>query len=918
MTFQRFFSSVRSAASILAIASLAASFVAQASAAPTPPTARPVVTPLPTPSAVAPAPALRLPIVTRMLSNGLRVVVVEDHAASVVQTAMWYRFGANEETPGKTGLAHGLEHMMFRGTPSISSGGLDLLSARLGAELNANTDNDYTHFYFVLPADRLDLALRIEADRMQHLNLREEDWKLEKGAVLSEYDSDLSEPITKLYNAVCKAATRERLCGLSALGERADIVRSTAADLRHYYREYYAPNNATLVVTGDVKPDDAFALAARDFGNIRSRPLPERSMVKATYASGKSVAVTADFPYAVVDLAYSAPGSEDAGSAPLQIVDSVINNERSAFYQALVVSGLTLGYQTSYDTNVHDGLYHIFFVLAPGHTGAEARAAFEHTLAKTEADGFPADLVNAAKLAVGADAIYARESVSGLGDRVGYALGVEGVNDPAVDDQRVAAATLDQVNDAAKAFMATPAVVGILTPLAPKPGEAQAPPSGVADNFSNRAPNGPIVLAPWARAAIDRPIALTSKIDPVRFTLSNGIRVLVQEVHANPTVFVSGSIESSPRFDPLNKEGTGTLATTLLSYGSRKYDFTAQRKITDDIAASLDLGDTFSAHGMAKDLGPLLDLVADGEEHPTFPPQFVDLVRQQTLAAIARRDHDPDYLAGRAFEHLLLPPADPALRETSIASIKAITTDDLRQYVSTYLRPDLTTISVVGDVSPDDVRSKLEAAFSTWAASGPKPDTSQQPIPPPKPASAFIVAMRDEVTVHLGQPIPSRRSPDFYALNLMNEILGGGGAFDTRLMDEIRVKRGLVYSVSSSLDVNRYRGTLRFALSASPKNVAPAVAVLKTELVRLRNAPVTATELANAKTKIVAGALVSEEATDSIVARVENIGASELPSDYYRTLAKRYNAITAADVQRVARKYLLPDHLVEVFEGPRT
>jgi zinc protease len=723
--------------------------------------------------------------------------------------------------------------------------------------------------------------------------------------------------VTKLYDAVCRAATRARLCGLSALGERADIVRSTASDLRHYYREYYTPNNATLVITGDVKAADAFALAARDFGSIPARPLPKPVSLKATYTSGKSVTVTADFPYARSTTAYPAPGTQDPGSGALQIVDSVINNQRSAFYTALVVSGITLGYQTSYDTNVHDGLYHLFFVLAPGHTGAQARIAFERALAKTEATGFPADLVNAAKVAVAANAVYARESVSGLGDRVGYALGVEGVSDPAIDDEHVQAATLGDIDNAAKAFLGAPSVVGILTPLAPKPGQPAAPPSGVSDNFSNRAPNGPIVLAPWARAALNHPVTIVSKIDPVRFTLANGIRVLVQEVHANPTIFVSGSIESSPRFDPPGKEGTGGLATTLLSYGSQGYDFTAQRKITDDLAASIDLGDSFDAHGMAKDLGTLLALLADGEEHPAFPVQYVELVRQQTLAGIAQRNQDPDYLASRAFQRLLLPPSDPALRESSLASVKAITTDDLRAYVHAYLRPDLTTISVVGDVTPDEVRRQLEATFGTWSAVGAKPDTSELPIPPPKAATAFVPAMRDEVSVHLGQPAPSRRSPDFYALNLMNEILGGGGTFDTRLMNEIRVKRGLVYSVSSSLDVDRYRGSLQFELSASPKNVAPAVAVLKSELLRMRNTPVTADELATAKTKIVAGALVSEQATDAIVARVDNIGRADLPSDYYKTLARRYNTITIADVQRVARAYLLPDHLVEVFEGPR-
>jgi zinc protease len=912
MHFQRLASFMRSLLSSLLIACLSASSaVASTPASPSSLTSErvPIVTDT----------SERVPIVTTTLANGLRVVILEDHATPVVQTSLWYRFGAKNETAGRTGLAHGLEHMMFRGTPSISSSGLDEIAARLGGELNANTANDYTHFYLVMPADRLELALRIEADRMRNLTLSENDWKLEKGAVLSEYDGDLSQPITKLYDAVCRAASSARLCSLAALGEREDIVRSRATDLRGYYNTYYAPNNATLVITGDVNTAQAFSLAEQSFGSLAAKKLPLVNASAIVYAKKKTVAVSADYPFQVVDIAYPVPGSQDPEYAPLQIADAIITNQRSMFYQNLVVSGLTLGYQTSYDDNIHGGIYHVFLIVNPEHTSNQARTAFEDTLEQTERSGFPASLAKAAKISVTSNAVYARDSITGLGDRVGYALGVEGISDPALDDQKVQNATLDDVNTAARHFLATPAVVGTLTPTSRKPGDARAPSStGVSDSFGNRTPNGSIVLTPWARKAIRRPITLRSTIDPVRFTLSNGIHVLVQEVHTNPTVFVSGRIESSPRFDPAKKEGVGMLTTALLSYGSEKYDFNAQRRIADDLGASIEFGENFGAHGMAKDLKVLLGVIADAEQHPVFPTQYVELVRRQTLAGIAQRDHDPDYLASRAFQRLLLPAKDPTLRETNKASVSSITIADLRRYAAAYLRPDLTTISVVGDVTPSDIRTQLEAAFGTWSAHGPTPDVSEQPIPAPTSASTYITTARDEVSVRIGQPAPSRRSGDFPALNLMNMILGGGGGFDTRLMSEIRVKRGLVYTVSSTLNVDRYRGTLDFTLHANPKNVAAAVSVLKKQLTRMQQEPVTKDELSRAKSKIIAGSLISEQATDTILAHVENIGISDLPSDYYQTLDTRYGSLTQSDIQRVARTYLLPNHLVEVFEGPHT
>jgi zinc protease len=858
-------------------------------------------------------------IQTQTLPNGLKVVVVEDHAVSVVESQIWYRFGALDETPGKTGLAHGLEHMMFRGTPSVSGSGLDDISARLGAGVNASTSNESTDFYFVLPADKLGLALRLEADRMTNLSLSEADWKLEKGAVLSELDGDLGQPLEKLYDRVCRAASTTRICSLGALGERADVARSHASDLRAYYREYYAPNNATLVITGDVEPAAAFALAGRTFARVPSRTLPSHPKTAPVYAHGKHVSLQADYPYELIDLAFAAPGSLDDGSPALQLIDSVITNQRSAFYKNVVLSGLTLGMSTSLDQNVHAGIYHVFLTVAPGHSASKAQDAFLRTLRSANANGFATELIDAGKLAVARQAIYATDSISGLADRVGYALAVEGLDDPAQDDAKVAAATPADVAAAARRFLSEPIVTGDLRPPSTKPGAPQASTSGgVADDFSKRAPAGKIVQAQWVRAALAAPSALHSKIAPVEFTLPNGLKVLIQEIHTNPTIFINGTIATSQRFDPPGKDGAGAMLSTLLEYGSRAYDFTAQRRVSDELAASIDLGFSFDAHGMASDAPKLFELIADALRRPTLPAKYVTLIRNQTLASISRRLSDPDYVATHAFANLMFAPSDPALREPSTASVKAIAQADLQRYAATYMRPDLTTISVVGDVDPNTVRGQLEAAFGGWRVTGHTPNVAAAALPAAHAARRFVLASdRAETDVHLGQPALARHDPDFYALNLLNQILGANGDFDTRLAIEIRVKRGLVYNVSSSLDVDKWRGTLNFKLGAAPADVAPAVAVLKQQLVRLQRERVGASELARAKTKLVAAALVDEQGTDVIASRVLRLGLNDLPANYYTAFARRYAALGPADIARVAKKYLRPDRLVEVYEGPR-
>jgi len=212
-------------------------------------------------------------IYTTTLKNGLRVVVVEDRAAPVVQSAVWYGFGSLEERPGKTGLAHALEHMMFRGTPEISAGGLDDIVARLGAQMNGETTYDYTQFYFVMPSDKLDDALFIESDRMQHAALRAADWAVERNAVLNELDGDASSPFFNLLARVRAAAFPGQPAGRTPIGNRSDVERATVSDIAAYYRQWYAPNNATLAVAGDVDHRAVFAKAERYFGSIPSRTL---------------------------------------------------------------------------------------------------------------------------------------------------------------------------------------------------------------------------------------------------------------------------------------------------------------------------------------------------------------------------------------------------------------------------------------------------------------------------------------------------------------------------------------------------------------------------------------------------------------------------------------------------------------------
>ncbi len=873
--------------------------------------------------AAVPNPSEFLPraVTWKVLANGLKVVVAESHAVPVVEVALYYGFGANDEVHGKTGLAHGLEHMMFRGTPSLSDAGLDDVISRLGAQVNAETNTDVTHLYALVPRERLDLWMRIEADRMQHLSLSENLWKLEKGAVLQEYAADYSDPIGKMVMSVNRAAygANDPL-GRGALGVRDDIVRARAADLRAYYRRWYAPNNAVLVLTGDVTPADAFALAEHDFGRIPRRAVPKAYTKPPVVHSGESITQTADIPFGTVDFAYAIPGQTDRKVIAPILIALACEDARSPIRSALVNSQIALEYSATPVLTMRGSMFHLLITLAPGRTVSEARIAWESAFRQTFVQGYPQELIDAAKRAAIVQDVYDADSLTGLGDLVGNSFGVEHGTYPNRDNTDIANETRAQIQESARTFFAKPTVVAYVRPQIEKPGAAQPRPinpgaTAINDSFSGRVPTGKVVEAPWIRGMLVASTPPASHVQPVAYTLPNGLKLLVQEAHDNPTVSIAGRVRNSPRSDPPGQEGMSVMLTSMMAYGSARYDFDTQRSIADNLAAEVGYGGNFGARGLARDFPQLLGLIADDLKEPALPSEFFGLVRDSIRSQVERRNFDPQFRAAHAFEAALLPPDDPQLRDPTAASLNAITLSDLRTFASRLLRPENTVLVVVGDVKAADVRDAVTSALGDWKASGPPVDLALPPLPQPKGGAIDVPTQSNDVAVRMGEPGISRGSSDFDAFTLLDQIFGGD-SFDSRLFKEVRMRRGLAYTVYSALDAGVDRGIFEIGLRASPQNVNRAVNLVKSEMRRMQDERVGEAELDRARSRIIGQTVIAEQDKGTLVGDLLNIVQNDLPLNYYGTLSQRYGSIGADTIQRVARTYFHPNHMVEVYEGP--
>ncbi len=388
--------------------------------------------------------------------------------------------------------------------------------------------------------------------------------------------------------------------------------------------------------------------------------------------------------------------------------------------------------------------------------------------------------------------------------------------------------------------------------------------SSVSDNFGARVSNGPVVQPDWMKAALAKPLALRSEVNPSVTTLPNGLHLLVQRVATNPTVFIDGIVRTSPSFDPPGKEGLGQITSSLMDWGSAKYDYDAQHKVGDDLAADLSFGTSFSAHGRAGDFPKLLEVLADDVRHPLLPADKFALVRSQLAALTGRRALQAGYEAQRLFDEALYPAGDPVLHvadRTFARRRHARRRQGLRRAVRAP-RPHHAGRRRGRRSGPG--RPASHGAVRRLVRQRSQARSASAADPAAGAADADRHDRRTGRDRRAGAPALPRTSPDYDSLSLANAIYGGNGSLDSRLFREVRERRGLVYGASSELDANRDRGTFTVSFSAVPSKIDAAEAVVRAELRRMQTDDVGADELARAKTRIVATQLNAEQATSTI------------------------------------------------------
>jgi zinc protease len=850
------------------------------------------------------------------LENGLRVVIVRNNLAPVVTTMVNYLVGSNEAPEGFPGMAHAQEHMMFRGSPGLTANQLADIIAAMGGRFDADTQQTVTQYFLTVPSEDLEVALHIEAIRMRGVLDSERLWALERGAIEQEVAQDLSNPEYIFYTKVLANLFKRTPYAHTPLGTVSSFDKTTGGMLKKFYDTWYAPNNAILVIVGAVEPEKTLGTVKKLFGPIPAKKIPERPEIHLQPVKPETFRLKTDQSYGLAMISFRMPGYESPDHAASQVLADVLSNQRSNLF-ALVPEGKALYTGFSLSTLPGAGLGYAVAAFPKGADTSVLVKEVRNILGEDTKRGFPTDLVEAAKRARLTKAELQKNSIFGLAMAWSKALAVEGRQSPEDDVKAIQRVSASDVNRVAKEYVKTDeAMVAILAPEASgKPVPSRT--TGGVESFAPKRVKA-VKLPDWADKALRRLSIPPSTVNPMVSRLPNGITLIVQPESVSSTVSVYGHIKNKPDLEtPKGKEGVDQVLSQLFPYGTMTLDRLAFQKALDEIGASESAGTDFSLQVLSPYFDRGVQLLAGNQLHPALPEKAFQIVQRQVAATVAGQLQSPDYLTERALKAALFPEKDPTLRQATSASVSSLTLQDVRDYYQKTFRPDLTTIVVIGKVTPEQAKAAIEKHFGSWKATGPKPETLLPAVPANKPSTTAVPdtsRIQDKVT--LAQTLGLvRSSPDYYALQLGNHVLGGA-FYATRLYRDLREETGLVYYVASSFDVGQTRSLYMVNYGCDPQNVPKARVIVERNLKEMQTSPVPPGELEQARALLLREIPLSESSVDSIAAGLIHRATHDLPLNEPTVAAHQYLKLTPEEVKAAFERWVRPGDLVQVTEGP--
>ncbi|HKB71611.1 MAG TPA: pitrilysin family protein [Thermoanaerobaculia bacterium] len=861
------------------------------------------------------------------LANGLQVLLFPDPTKPTATVNLTYRVGSRNEEYGETGMAHLLEHLMFKGTPEHKNIYAEMTAH--GARNNASTWFDRTNYFETFDASDANLkwALELEADRMVHSFIAKKDLASEMTVVRNEFESGENDPARILEERVLSTAYLWHNYGHSTIGARSDIENVPIAHLQAFYRLWYQPDNATLLVAGKFDPGKTLAWIREYFGKIPkpARALPTFYTQEPTQDGERDVDLRRVGDVQELAVAYHVPAGSHPDAAPIDLLVQILADTPAGRLHKSLVETHQASSIGGYLQPLHDPGFVLFYAEIPPDKPLDvARKTMLATLdgfasapcTKDELDRARTQLLKDIDLTLNNSARVGIELSEwiGMGDWRLFFLHRDQIRKATLEDvQRVAAEYLKPSNRTVGAFYPTP-----------KPDRAEIPAT-------------PNVEAELAGYKGDQAIAAGEAFDPspenidkrtTRQKLGNGAEVaLLPKKTRGETVYLSGTLRFGTVESLKGLDTAGSFAGDMLLRGSKHHTRQEIQDAFDKLKARVSVGGgptqaNIGIETVRANLPDVLKLVVEVLREPAFPEKEFELLREESLADIEQQLSDPRAIAVNNFERHLndFPKGDVRYVETpqeEKADVQAVKLEDAKKFWERFYGASHAQIAIVGDFDPAAVMPVLEEGLGSWTSA-----ESFERVPHPfqdiAPADrSFETPDKANAWFLAGENLHVRDTdPDFPALLLGNYIFGGG-FLNSRLATRIRQKEGLSYGVGSQFSASPFEESgsfLEYAIYA-PQNAAKLRTAVEEEMKRVMQDGFTEDEVRQARSGLLQARQVSRAQDPELARRLSGYLFIPRTMEYDAKVDAKLAAMTPAEILAAWKRHLDPSKMTYVRAG---
>lgn len=849
-----------------------------------------------------------------VLDNGLTLIVHQDTKAPIVAVNVWYHVGSKNEPDGRSGFAHLFEHLMFNGTENFDDEYFKPLEKAGATDLNGTTNFDRTNYFQNVPKNALDLALWLESDRMGHLlgAITQEKLDEQRGVVQNEKRQGENQPYGQVYNRIIDSVFPEgHPYDHTVIGSMEDLNAATLEDVKDWFKRYYGPNNATIVVAGDIAPQEAKEKVEHYFGDIPpSEPIHKYENWIAKRDGSQREVMQDRVPQARVHLVWNIPSVTSPEIDDLNLVSDVLaTGKNSRLYKRLVYEDQIATDVSAYIWPMEiSGLFVIQATAKPGQDLEEVEATVREELQKILEDGPDQEEVERVKTKHLAGFIRGIERIGGFGGKSDILAESEVYhgNPDAYKEklENIKQATPEQLQGTARSWLDDGEYVLEVHPYPEMSAAAEG-----ADR-SKLPENGDFPTADFP--------------DLQRTTLSNGMEIILAERSSVPLVQFDLLVDAGYASDQHATPGTASLAMNALDEGTDSRSALDISGELDNLGANLstssDLDLSYVSLSTLKgSMDKSLDLFADVILNPSFPESEVERLKKEQLARIQREKQTPVQMALRVFPNLLYGNnhayGNPLTGSGTEATVSSLNRDDLSSFHDTWFRPNNATLVVAGDVSMDELRPKLERLFSDWSASE-VPSKNIASVDHPEQSRVYLMDRpgSQQSIIFAGHVAPPKSVPNDLAIDAMNSILGG--TFTSRINMNLREDKGWAYGARSLLlDAEGQRPFIVYAPVQTDKTAESMQEIMSELTGYTGDNPATNEELSKIKdnkTLTLPGRFETINAVSDAVGDIVRFG---LPDDYYDTYADAVRSLSLTDVNNASQEVLKTDRLTWVIVG---